>query len=521
MDENYLMGIDVGTSQSKGVITTLDGEIVSFETVGHDTVCKQPGYFEHSPEQVWFHDFKYLVGELLAKSKISPEKIRSVGISAIGPCVVVTDGEGHPLRDGILYGIDTRAEKQIQELERKYGQEYLIKHCGNVLSSQSAGPKILWIQENEPEVFRQAKMIMTSTSYLAYRLTGKNVMDYYTACAGYTPLFHYEGMCWDEGICKELGCNGMMPKLLWTTEQAGTITKSAAEETGLEEGTIVNVGTCDAAAEAVSVGVIEPGKTMLMLGSTAFMITVLNQPAKDVRMWSAPYLFPGTYSLMGGMSAAGILTKWYLDEFGEEYRGMAEQKGSDVYTELMQEAEMISPGCDGLIALPYFCGERTPIFDSNAKGVFFGLNLSHTKVHLYRALLEGTAFGIRDNFQVFDEYGNGKNEVVTVGGGCKNPLWLQIISDVTKKEQTVSEITLGAAYGDAFLAGIAAGMIQKEEGIDRWVRKKSKVCPTRSREEIYDSHFKLYKDLYENTKMLMKRMEPGCTLQHKARKDRA
>lgn len=506
MAEKYLMGIDIGTSQSKGVITTLSGKIISYEEVGHETVSKQPGFFEHDPEGIWVHDFKYLVGQLLAKSGLRPERICSVGISAIGPCVVVTDQDGRPLRDGILYGIDTRAEKQIQELEKRYGQDFLVGHCGNVLSSQSAGPKILWIKENEPDIFRQTKMVMTSTSYLVHRLTGRNVMDYYTACAGYTPLFDYENMCWDDKICKELGCWGMMPELLWTTGRAGIVMKSAAEETGLAEGTVVNVGTCDAAAEAVSVGVIEPGKTMLMLGSTAFMISVLDRPVRDVRMWSAPYLFPETYSLLGGMSAAGILTKWYLEEFGEEHCQKARQQGIDIYTELIHEAEMIPPGCDGLIALPYFCGERTPILDSYAKGAFFGLNLSHTKVHLYRSLLESTAYGIRDNLQVFDEYEIRENEVVTVGGGCKNPLWLQIISDVTGKKQSISEVTFGAAYGDAFLAGIAAGMIQKERN-SQWVRDKCKVIPMRSREALYSSRFSLYKELYENTKALMRKIE--------------
>lgn len=510
MAESYFIGIDIGTSQSKGVITTSEGEIISFEAVSHDTSSRQPGFFEHDPEKVWFHDFQYLVRKLLGSGGVPAEKIKAVGISAIGPCVVVTDENGRPLRDGILYGIDTRAEKQIQKLEEQYGQEFLVEHCGNVLSSQSAGPKIVWLKENEPEIFRKTKMIMTSTSYIAYRLTGRNVMDYYTACAGYTPLFDYENMCWDETVCKGFGIGGMLPELMWSTEICGTVTKKAAEETGLAEGTIVNAGTCDAAAEAVSVGVVSPGKTMLMLGSTAFMITVMDRPVRDIRMWSAPFLFPGTYSLLGGMSAAGILTQWYIDEFGHEYLGAAEQKGTDVYTEAIREAEKIPPGCGGLTVLPYFSGERTPIFDSSAKGVFFGLNLSHTKAHLYRAILEGTAYGVRDNFQVSDEYGSRENEVVTAGGGCKNPLWLQIISDVTGREQTISEVTLGAAYGDAYLAGIAAGVIKRTEKGNTWVREKYKVVPDNSRAETYDFYFRLYKDLYDSTKMLMKRMDRYC-----------
>lgn len=531
MAGKYLMGIDIGTSQSKGVITTFYGEIISYEAVEHDTVSIQPGFFEHDPDKIWYHDFKYLVRALLKKSRIDPSNICAVGISAIGPCVVVADECGRPLRDGILYGIDTRAKKQIKELVKRYGQEFFAEHCGNVLSSQSAGPKLLWIKENEPEIFSRTQMIMTSASYLVYRLTGRNVMDYYTACAGYTPLFDYENMCWDEGMCKEFGCMDKMPELLWSTKQAGKLSSMAAKETGLKEGTIVSTGTCDAAAEAVSVGVVRPGKTMLMLGSTAFMITVLNKPVKDIRMWSAPYLFPGTYSLLGGMSAAGILTKWYLDELGTEHRMKAEEQGADVYQELIQEAQMLPCGCEGLIALPYFSGERTPILDSHAKGVFFGLTLRHQRIHLYRALLESVAYGIRDNFNVLEKYNirenesrkDGyqkgepqevsfrENEIAVVGGGCKNPLWLQIISDVTGKTETVSEVTLGAAYGDAFLAGMAAGQIQNREEIDLWVKRKYRVSPTKAAKEMYDYYFSLYKELYENTKLLMEKLD--CTKQ--------
>lgn len=502
--KKYLMGIDVGTSQSKGVITTVTGKLAAYATIDHDTVSIRPGFFEHDPEAVWIHDLKYLVKQLLTRSNIRPEEIGSVGISAIGPCVLLTDGQGKPLRDAILYGIDTRAEKEIERLNQRYSQEEQIRRFGNILSSQSSGPKLLWLREHEPDIYSRAKMVMTATSYMVYRLTGRNVMDYYTACAGYTPLFSYERMCWDEEILSAFGCLDRMPELLWSTEPAGEVTHTAAEEFGLAEGTTVSVGTCDAAAEAVSVGVVKPGKTMLMLGSTAFMIKVLEKPASDLRMWSAPYLFPGTYSLLGGMSAAGSLTKWFLNEFCGGIKQEAAKKGVNPYALLAEKAVSVPEGSDGLIVLPYFCGERTPVFDSSASGIFFGLHFNHTKLHLYRAILESTAYGIRDNLEVLDQYGEPDEEVITVGGGCNNPLWLQTISNATGKRQRIYEITFGAAYGDAFLGGMAAGLFHQADEIERWISKKDSLKPEPWKKDLHDDGFRMYKELYKSTKACMK-----------------
>lgn len=506
MKKRYYMGIDIGTSQSKGVIVDRRGKIAASQSVDHDTISQRQGFFEHDPQKVWFYDLVYLIRNLFKEGGIHPQEVISVGISAIGPCVVMTDQEGRPLRDAILYGIDTRAEEEIQLLNQRYGREYFIRKCGSTLSSQSAGPKILWVRRNEPDIFGKTKMIMTATSYLVFRLTGNNVMDYYTACAGYSPLFSYKDMCWDEKMCRELGCDGMMPKLMWSAEPAGTVNQKAAELTGLSEGTVVNVGTCDAAAEAVSVGIMKPGKTFLMMGSTAFIIKVLDAPAADSHMWSAPFVFPGTYSLSGGMSAAGSLTKWFLKEMAPDVQREAEKEGVNAYAHLARLAKKSPPGCEGLLALPYFCGERTPIFDSSAKGVFFGLNLNHTRIHLYRALLESVGFGIRHNLEILDHYGELSEEITAAGGGCKNRLWLQIISDITGREQALKRITIGAAYGDAFLGGLASGTIS-QEAIEEWNREETRIIPQESVRAIYDKWYVIYKGIYTNTKKYMEELD--------------
>lgn len=501
--QQYLMGIDIGTSQTKGVLTDLRGNILASAFADHDTQEVQPGYFEHDADGVWIHDSKQVIRKLKEASGISAEQIKAVCMSAIGPCVLPVDQNGKPLCNAILYGIDTRACEEIQELNSKFGEDYFVNHCGNALSTQAAGPKIAWLRKHKPDVFRNAAYFMTATSYLVFRLTGTVVMDYYTACAGYTPLFDYEHMCWDAAMCEEIGCLGRLPELRWTAETAGTVTKKAAEEFGLCEGTFVCVGTCDAAAEAVSVGVVAPSQTMLMMGSTAFLISLLDKPARSSQLWSAPFLFPDTYALLGGMGSAGSLTKWFLREFSESVRQEAERTGRNPYALLAEKAETVPPGCDGLTVLPYFCGERTPINDPKAKGVFFGLQLRHKQEHLYRALLESVAFGIRDNLETMERCGNRIQSCFAVGGGTRNAAWMQIISDVTGCRQVIQETTIGASYGDAFLSGICSGLIEDRQTIRNWVHRKEVLEPREEYRRLYDEKFAEYRALYHSLRDLM------------------
>lgn len=496
MDGTFLLGIDIGTSQSKGVLTDFRGNIAAFAAVDHNTEPVRAGWYEHDAEEVWVRDCKRLIQELKERSGVSPEQIASVGISAIGPCVLPVDRQGSPLCRAILYGIDTRASEEIDTLNAQYGEDLFVQRGGNTLSSQAAGPKILWLKNHRPEVFREAACFMTASSYLVYRLTGRAVMDYYTAGAGYTPLFHYHNMAWDSEMCEAIGCAGRLPELGWSAEQAGRITRRAAEEFGLKEGTCVCIGTCDAAAEAVSVGVITPGQTMLMLGSTAFLISVLDKPATDKRLWAAPYLFPDTFCLLGGMGSAGSLTKWFLKELSGETVREAEAQGVNPYGLLAQKAEQISPGSEGLLALPYFCGERTPLNDPEAKGVIFGLDLHHTQAHLYRALLEGVAFGIRDNLEVMTQNGCPPQVLNTVGGGALNTLWTEIISDVTGYEQAINQVVLGAAFGDAFLAGLCCGEIREQNAIREWTHIERWVRPDAGRHSFYSGMFPVFQELY-------------------------
>jgi xylulokinase len=277
---------------------------------------------------------------------------------------------------------------------------------------------------------------------------------------------------------------------MWSTEIAGHVTAEAAAETGLAIGTPVTCGTIDAAAEAVSVGVQHPGQMMMMYGSTIFIIQVTAEPVHDARLWYAPWLFPGTHASMAGLATSGTLTHWFRDQLARD---------TDFPT-LVAEAQESPKGAKGLLCLPYFSGERTPIHDPHARGAFFGLNLTHTRADMFRAVVEGIAAGTAHVLETYAEVGASPAQVMAVGGGTKNTLWLQATSDFAGVAQQVCAKTVGASYGNAFLAAVAIGAV-KPADIARWNPNERTVQPESV--PAYAVQYPLWKRLYTQTRDIM------------------
>lgn len=491
----YFMGIDIGTYESKGVIVTRDGHVVAQAARPHGLSIPRPGWAEHDADGVWWSDFCNLSQELLQKSGLPPASIAGVAASAIGPCMLPVDREGRPLRPAILYGIDTRAHQEIEELNQLFGPEKIRASCGSYLSSQAVGPKILWFRKNEPELYARTARIMTATSYLVMKLTGRVVMDYYTA-GSWHPLLNLHTLQWDSDFCKPICPPDMLPDLDWSPRIAGRVTAEASRQTGLVEGTPVAVSTVDAAAEAVSCGVTSPGDLMLMYGTTLFFIHVTEQYTPTAELWPLVYLEPGTWAQAAGMATTGALTRWFRDQFGFPELEREKAGGENAYASLAKLAADSPCGSRGLITLPYFSGERTPINDPKARGVIAGLTLSHTRGDVYRSILEGTAYGVRHNLEAMAATGHKPRRLVAVGGGTRNDLWLQIVSDVTGQPQEVPSTTIGASYGDAFLAATAVGMYKHLEDVHRWVQIDRTVVPRKEATTLYDSYYSVYRSLY-------------------------
>ncbi len=486
----YTLGVDIGTYSSKGVIADEKGRIVAEAQRPHEMLVPRPGWAEHRPEEDWWGDFVHVTRALLAQSGLPPRDIAAVAVSAIGPCMLPVSASGEPLINGVLYGVDTRATAEIEDLNARIGEEAILERCGNALTSQSVGPKILWLKRNRPEIFEKTAKILTSTSFIVHRLTGEFVIDHYTA-ANFSPLYDVSKLDWTETLADDILPLDALPRLLWSTEIAGGITAEAAKATGLAEGTPVTAGTIDAAAEALSVGVRAPGDMMLMMGSTIFIIQVTEERVRDPRLWYAPWLTPESHASMAGAATSGTLTHWFRDRFAQEL------PADTAFATLAAEAEATPQGANGLLFLPYFSGERTPIHDPLAKGALFGMNLTHGRGDVYRAVLEGIAMGTAHVIDTFREVGAEPNRVLAVGGGTQNEVWLQATSDISGLTQIVSDKSIGAAYGDAFLAAQAVGLAAPKD-IASWNPVRREVAP--ERHEAYARQYPLFLKLYEQSK---------------------
>ena len=492
---NHYLGIDIGTFESKGVIVDASGRIVAGASKPHRMLVPQPGWAEHRPKQDWWGDFTTICKKMLADSGIAPNSIRAVGVSAIGPCMLPVDEDGEALSNAVLYGVDTRAAKEIDELNAVIGPDRILERCGNALTSQSVGPKILWLRKNRPEVFRKAAKIVTSTTYLVQKLTGECVIDHYSA-ANFSPLYVVDEQRWSTELAPGIVDIERLPKIVWTTAVAGHVTARAARATGLARGTPVIAGTIDAAAEALSVGVVRKGDMMVMYGSTVFTIMLSKNRIEDARLWYAPWLFPGEHASMAGLATSGTLTHWFRDQAARDLAP------DEAFAKLAREAEASPPGANGLVMLPYFSGERTPIHDPDAKGMIFGLNLTHRRGDLYRALLEGIACGANHIIETYRDVGHMPRSLLAVGGGTKNRVWSQAMSDISGMAQTVRRKTVGASYGDAFLAALGVGDVRKSD-ILKWNPEERRIKPDRKTRPVYERRYKVFRQHYEQNRNLM------------------
>lgn len=492
MPELFL-GIDIGTASSKAVVTDIAGSVLETATVQHETSRPRPRWHEHDADQIWWSDTVSLCQAVLRSSRFKARDIAGLAVSAIGPCLLPLDSHDRPLRPGILYGVDTRAAKQVASLTEQIGSAEVGAWSGMQFSSQAIGPKILWLHEEEPEVWSSTRRLTTASSYIVLKLTGEHVIDRHTA-AHSMPFMDAHSLEWNDRYADLIPGFEMLPRLGWPAEVAGTVTSEAAEVTGLSVGTPVAVGTVDAASEALSVGVREPGDLMIMYGSTMFFILVTTDVTTVPGAWLVGGLEPGQYNVAAGMAATGSITDWFRELTAGSDRDLGHEA-------LFTEAATVEPGSEGLTVLPYFEGERTPINDPDAAGVMLGLTLRHGRSHIMRAILEGVAYGARHNLSTLTTDSMPIRRLVAVGGGTTSDLWMQIVSDVSAMPQEVPEERIGASYGDAFIAAVATGRVQTQ-AIKSWATIDRIIEPDPSVAEAYDRGFDRYLRLYEQTKDL-------------------
>jgi xylulokinase len=499
MNTQYLLGVDIGTSSSKGVIIATDGGIKAVDLIEHGISIPKAGWAEHDAEEVWWGDFCKLLQRLTAKANIDPQEITGIGVSGLCPDLLLVDKNGNCIRPAILYGIDARANKQIDQINSLFGAKYIYDLIGHALSSQSILPKMLWLKENEGENFKKAHKVLTASSYIVYKLTNSFVVDYLTASTA--GLVNINTSQWVTELFSEFQLSPeLLPRLGYGTEIAGKVTSKTAREMGLKEGIPVIIGTGDVGTEAISAGVFEPGETILVYGSTISYLQCLKKPVTHANLFSGYYALPNSYFIGGATATAGALTKWFRDNFSPLEKAIEKELGRNAYSLLSEEAGKVQ-NPTGIIVLPYLSGARSPVNDENAKGIIAGLTLAHKRIHLYKALLEGVGYEIRHNFEVMAEAGVEPKKIIAVGGGTKSSVWTQIVSDIIGKDQYCIAQDVGAPLGAAYLAGLGVGIIPNTAYIrDNFVKIGRVVRPSSATGRIYDQYYRIYRSIYEETK---------------------
>jgi xylulokinase len=498
---NATLGIDIGTYESKGVLVDAEGRVLASAARPHELIVPRAGWAEHRADEDWWGDFAWLCQKLFADSGLAASEMMAIGASAIGPCMLPVDADGAPLMNAVLYGVDTRAAREIEDLNARIGADRILSLGGNALTSQAVGPKILWLKRNRPDIYAKARKFLNATSFLVHRLTGRFVTDHYSA-SNVAPLYDIDERTWSNRLAPDITDLDRLPEIAWTTEIAGTVTETAAEQTGLAPGTPVIVGTIDAAAEAISVGVLDPGELMLMYGSTIFTIRIGSERIRDPRLWHGPWLFADQYASMAGLATSGTLTHWFANQLARDLSPEAAMAA------LAAEGQSSPPGANGLVFLPYFSGERTPIHDPNAKGAIVGLTLAHTRADIYRAAIEGIAFATNAIFETYTEAGAPPSRIVAVGGGLRNQVWTQATSDISGLRQEARQISVGASYGDAFLARLAIGGVSKS-AIKQWNSPAFTIEPDLRNARLYERRYAAFRELYPRMRDIMAELGAG------------
>ena len=497
MADKYLMGIDIGTASSKGVLVRPDGTITARSSIPHEVSMPHPGWLEHDADDVWLHDFIFVAKDLLSRSGINPKQVLALGVSSIASALLLLDKYREPLRPAILYGVDTRASQEVEEIKRD---------LGTFVTNQNITPKLRWVQKNEPAVWAKTCHLFSGHHYIVMKLTGR-ICQNRNDLHNYYPLIDERIDHWIPAYFEYFNVDdNLLPEIVWTTDIAGYITKEGAALSNLAEGTPVIAGTNDAAAEALSAGVADPGDMMMMYGSSHIYDLVVDHYIRSRKYLTRRLNIPQRFGLGGGLATAGALTAWFRDQLGQPELHAQESGGPNAYAALAKLAGQSAIGANGLVMLPYFSGERNPIFDGNALGTFFGLNLTHTRADMYRAILEAVGFGIRHCLEQFESDNLKAKVIYAAGGGVRNLAWMQIVSNICNMPQHIPVEKIGSCYGDAFLAGYGIKLFGDIADVKDWVRIESTIEPSLDAHTAYEPFYEIYRALYPANKNLMHRL---------------
>ncbi len=497
----YLLGIDVGTSACKIAVFDRNGTVLETATGEYEVYYPQTGWAEQDPDE-WWRVICSTMKYIFSKSQIKPEEIAGIGIDGQSWSAIAVDKEGSVLTNTPIW-MDTRADDICRELSEKVGEQRIFEVAGNSLQPSYSTAKIIWYQRNMPQMYENIYKVLQSNSYIAYRLTGQMTQD---LSQGYG--FHCFDMhtgTWDQAMCEALGIPAqILPEIHPCHEVIGTVTKAAAAQSGLAEGTPVVAGGLDAACGTLGAGVIHAGETQEQGGQAGGMSICIDSYKADPRLILSSHVVPGKWLLQGGTTGGGGAMRWLEKEFGAFEREEGRRTGKSSLDLFNEAAASVPPGSDGLIFLPYMAGERSPLWNPYAKGVYYGMDFGKTKGHFIRAVMEGVAMSLRHNLEVAAEAGASVDVLRAMGGSANSLLWTQIKSDVTGKPVIVPSSDTATTLGAAILAGVGVGIYEDfEEAVKLTVENKRYHVPNQADSNIYDRNYRKYLSLYEHLKDMM------------------
>lgn len=487
----YVIGIDLGTSSVKTVLVNKQGDIVGEATASYPLIQERPGYSEQDPEE-WVKGTLTCLKELLDGKQAAAEDIEGVSFSGQMHGLVLLDEQNKVLRNAILWN-DTRTTKECREIEAKLGDS-LLEITRNAALEGFTLPKILWVKKHEPELFAKAARFVLPKDYLRYRMTGEVAMEISDAAG--TLLLNVPEGAWSEEITAAFGLPaGFCPPLVGSTEDTGTVLPEFAQQSGLSPNTRVFGGGADNACGAVGAGIVRKGDALCSIGTSGVVLTYEEDKSKDFggKVHFFNHAHPGAFYAMGVTLAAGYSLSWFKDSLAPELG----------FNELLAPVGSLPPGADGLLFTPYLVGERTPHADSVIRGSFIGLSGTHRREHLARAVMEGITFSLAESLALFREAGIEVDRVISIGGGAKNPVWLQMQADIFGIPVVSLKNEQGPAMGAAMMAAVGSGWFASlKDCADQFIGYAQTYEPVPANVEAYSRLFKLYQQVYAATRSL-------------------
>ena len=491
-----VVGLDIGTTSTIGILIKLPNRVLAVASRPVELRVEKIGWAEEDPAQ-WWANVCQIVPELLTRAGVAGTDIRAVGVTGMLPAVVLLDDSGRVLRPSLQQS-DARCGAEVDELRAEIDEAWFLAKAGNGINQQLVAAKLRWVERREPEIFARIATVFGSYDYINWRLTGERAIEQNWALeAGFVDLATH--VIDDRLVALAHVRRAAIPRKTASHEILGTVSAQGAAESGLAPGTPVVGGAADMIASALGAGIVETGDVLLKFGGSIDVLTATDRAKPDARLYLDYHLRPGLFMPNGCMSTGGSALNWFVRNFAGGYAQTAAAAGLTLHQWLDRQADAKPAGADGLIILPYFLGEKTPVHDPNARAIFDGLTLSHEIGHLWRALLEAYAYAIAHHIEVLNEIGHGTERFIVSDGGSTSRVWMQIVADALQQPLQRLEGHPGSCIGAAWTAAIGAGLTEDWGGLSAFVKADELLHPRPEHAAVYRDGYRRYRSLYQRS----------------------